>query len=55
MDGRSWLYKGIYLIGAQGFACKNPTKYGLDTVEFPPNGMYKYNYISSQVSFKIKF
>ena len=54
---RKWMedhgYKGIYLIGAQGFACKNPTKYGLDAaVEFPPNGMYKYNYISSQVSFK---
>lgn len=54
---RKWMedhgYKGIYLIGAQGFACKNPTKYGLDAaVEFPPNGMHKYNYISSQVSFK---
>lgn len=28
---RKWMedhgYKGIYLIGAQGFACKNPTKY----------------------------
>lgn len=51
---RNWMkehgYKGIYLIGASGFGCKNPSKFGLDAVvEFPPNGMVEYNYITNEI------
>ncbi len=55
---RKWMedhgYKGIYLIGAQGFACKNPTKYGLDRYLLNFRQMECINTIISLAKFHLK-